>query len=91
MAKGSSLAFWRSSAQVYWVRSLVPMEKKSHSSARSSATSTAAGVSIMVPTSMSPIFLPSAASSTLHSSRMFLASWSSRRLVIMGNMMPRLP
>ena len=64
----------------------------SHSAASSSAISTAAGVSIMVPTSMFwPIFTPSAASSARHSSRMALASCSSRRLVIMGNMMLMLP
>ena len=51
-----------------------------------------AGVSIMVPTSMFwPIFTPSAVSSARHSSRTALASCSSRRLVIMGNMMLMLP
>ena len=38
---------------VYWVKSLVPMEKKSHSRASRSAIRAAAGVSIMAPRAMS--------------------------------------
>ena len=47
------LAFIRSAARVYWVRSLVPMEKKSTSLASTSAMTAAAGVSIMMPYSTS--------------------------------------
>ena len=36
-------------ARVYWVRSLVPMAKKSASAARASAASAAPGISIMIP------------------------------------------
>ena len=39
----------RSAASVYWTRSLVPMLKKSATSARPSATSAAAGISIITP------------------------------------------
>ena len=54
----------RSAAKVYCVRSLVPMLKKSTSGARWSAISTAAGVSIMMPTGTSALKgMPAAASS----------------------------
>ncbi|MER3390909.1 MAG: hypothetical protein RIC81_00130 [Microcella pacifica] len=44
----------RSAAIVYWARSFVPTETKSASAHSSSATMTAAGVSIMMPTVASP-------------------------------------
>ena len=47
----------RSTASVYWMRSFVPMLKKSTSRARMSAMATAEGVSIMTPISaFSPIW-----------------------------------
>src|SRR6266511_4391945 len=45
--------FCRSIPIVYWMRSFVPMEKKSHSRASRSAISAALGSSIMMPTGMS--------------------------------------
>ena len=43
LARCATLGFERSTASVYCTRSLVPTEKKSHSAARASAISTAAG------------------------------------------------
>jgi hypothetical protein len=45
--------FWRSMASVYWVRSLVPIEKKSQCRASTSACTAAAGTSIMMPSGTS--------------------------------------
>ena len=50
MNRSASRALPRSTARVYWVRSLVPTLKKALTSASRSAMSTAAGVSIMTPT-----------------------------------------
>ncbi len=43
----------RSMASAYWIRSLVPMLKKSTSRASTSAMITAEGTSIMIPSAMS--------------------------------------
>ena len=48
--RSASRALPRSTAIVYWVRSLVPTLKKALTSASRSSMSTAAGVSIMTPT-----------------------------------------
>ena len=48
-ASAATPAFPRSAAIVYWVRSLVPTEKKSTSGARWSATSAAEGTSSIMP------------------------------------------
>ena len=50
----SNLSLPRSTARMYWVRSFVPIEKKSASRASSSAHSAAAGVSTITPTSTGP-------------------------------------
>ena len=68
MKRLASLAFPRSTAMVYWVRSLVPTLKNALTSARRSAIRTAAGVSIMTPTGTEsalcvPAFLSALASS----------------------------
>ena len=47
----STFGFCRSAARVNWIRSLVPMLKKSTSLARRSLIITAAGVSIIMPSS----------------------------------------
>ncbi len=52
----------------------------------------AAGVSIMMPSSTSSLNgMPSAVSSALTRSHIFLASLTSQMLVTIGNMMPSLP
>ena len=78
-------------ANVYWVRSLVPREKNCTSWASSSAIITEAGVSIITPISTSPIGTPWVFSSARHSSRISLASRTSRTEMIMGNMMDTVP
>src|SRR6185503_11534078 len=50
---GQLAAHADSAAIVYWVRSLVPTEKKSTSRANASACTATAGTSSMIPTSMS--------------------------------------
>ena len=47
------LAFPRSTARVYWTRSLVPMLRNATSAARVSAATAAAGVSTITPSGMS--------------------------------------
>ena len=64
---GASPGWVRSIASVYWVRSFVPMEKKSASRAKRSARSAAAGVSIMMPTGNGGT--PSASALALHQLR----------------------
>ena len=82
----------RSQARVYWVRSLVPTEKKSTSPASSSAMNTAAGVSIMMPSSVSGLKgMPSEVSSSITFWQARRHSFTSHTLVIMGNMMATLP
>ena len=78
-------------ARVYWVRSLVPREKNSTSSASSSARRTAAGVSTMMPISTLPMATPRSSSSARHSSKISLASRTSRTEMIMGNMTETVP
>ena len=73
-------------ASVYWVRSLVPTEKKSTSCANTSAISAAEGTSIIIPTSMGGAF-----SSTRTSSTIARALRSSLMSATMGNMMRRWP
>ena len=63
------------------------MEKKSASSASSSASITAAGVSIMTPISSSPAGTPSRFSSARHAASSVLASRTSSGEIIMGNRM----
>ena len=83
---------WRSQARVYWVRSLVPTEKKSTCLARSLAMSTEAGVSIIMPISVSGLKgIPSSASSCITLSQARRHSLISHTEVIMGNMMATLP
>ena len=49
VASSASSGFVRSAASVYWIRSFVPMLKKSTSGAIVSATSASAGTSTMTP------------------------------------------
>ena len=71
----------RSAAIVYWVRSLVPSEKKSACSASFAAPSAAAGTSTMIPNS-SGSEMPV---STRASSNNVRAAWSSARVATMGS------
>ena len=73
-------------ARVYWVRSLVPIEKKSTCSAKRSAITAAEGTSIMMPISMggTPSFWRS-------SSITALAMCSSSKRAIIGNITRALP
>ena len=78
-------AFPLSTLMVYWVRSFVPMEKKSASLASISEISDAAGVSIMQPTS-SPLSkaTPALSKSFLMSDTMSFTSRSSSMQVTRG-------
>src|SRR3954449_12450755 len=88
----------RSTASVYWVRSLVPTLKKALTSARRSAIDTDAGVSIITPTGTScaartPACLREAASSAIIS-RAFRPSPPApvfERAVLLPYHLPRLP
>ncbi len=71
---------------VYWVRSLVPMEKKSTSGANWWARSAVAGISTMTPVSMRAGTLrPAAATSAAASASRALAALSSPSVATMGN------
>lgn len=77
---------------MYWVRSFVPMLKKSTSFARRSLITAAAGVSIIIPICTSSLYgVPSCFSSRLTSSQSFFASRTSQTDVTIGNIMPSLP
>ena len=78
-------------ARVYCVKSLVPIEKKSHSFASSSAMITAAGVSTIIPTVYVPILTFFSSSSFVHSAKSSLHSLSSLVLIIIGNIIPKFP
>ncbi len=73
-------------ASEYWIRSLVPMEKKSTCSASRSAMATAEGTSIMIPTFiLASKGCPRARSSCLTSSSTSLACSSSPTPEMRGN------
>ncbi len=81
-----------STAIVYWMRSLVPIEKKSTCLASSSAMRAAEGTSIIMPISMlgsNGVF--DLLSSSMHSLRMSLARRSSLSPDMSGNMTPSFP
>ena len=79
-------------ASEYWMRSLVPMEKKSHSRASRSAAIVAAGVSSMMPTGMrSATRTPSRISSCRMAWICPFASRSSPTAAIIGSMMRSRP
>ena len=79
-------------ASVYWMRSLVPMLKKSASFASRSAIHAALGVSTMMPTGKRPLIgTPSRDSSARHRSSSVRASRSSATPEMSGNMIRRLP
>ena len=83
---GASRGWPRSIASVYWVRSFVPIEKKSTSVANWSASSAADGTSTMMPASMR-----GASSRCRSSSRMARAARHSSSVAIIGNMTATLP
>ena len=81
-------SFIRSTANVYWQRSFVPILKKSTYLARIGDITAAAGTSIMMPTLISLLkSFPSAASSVLHSSSIAFACFTSSTEAIIGYMM----
>jgi hypothetical protein len=85
-------AFCLSMASEYWMRSLVPTEKKSASAARRSAIHAALGVSTMMPTwKRLPTGTPARPSSLRQFSNSLRASRSSDSPEMRGNMMRRLP
>ena len=85
----ATVSLVRSTASVYWIRSLVPIEKKSTSFARWSAIRAAAGTSTMMPTGrFSRIACPSAASSAATSSRTARACRNSSRVETQGEQDP---
>ena len=72
--RSATFSFNRSTAKVYWIKSLVPMLKNLARSPSPLAVSAAEGISIMMPTSRSSSnAVPSARSSALHSSSSSLA------------------
>ena len=82
----------RSTAQEYWIRSFVPIEKKSTSFASTSAHTAATGISTMMPTLTSGLNgTPSASSRSLACWSTCLALRNSSMEEIIGNMMRRSP
>ena len=81
--RGASVALIRSIAKTYWVRSFVPIEKKSASFASVSASTADAGVSIMTPRDTG-----STTPSSEHASSRILRAWViSVREMIIGSIM----
>jgi hypothetical protein len=77
---------------VYWIRSFVPMEKKSTSRASTSARMAADGTSIIVPTGRSGLKgIPSSSRSSLTSLSRVRHWRSYSTVLIMGNMMRTSP
>jgi len=85
-------SFTRSTARQYWIKSLVPIEKKSASSARISAITAADGISIITPVWIfSSKGFPSFFNSALASSTIIFADWSSGTVAIIGNIILTFP
>ena len=79
-------------ASVYWVRSLVPIERKRAWRASTSASHTALGVSIITPISRSWSWaMPARASSAATSAHMRHAPSTSSSLDTIGNIMRTRP
>ena len=77
---------------MYWIKSFVPIEKKSTSLANSSAITAAAGISTIIPHwILSEYSFPSVLSSALHSSTTSLAWRNSCIPEIIGNITQSLP
>ena len=74
-------------ASVYWVRSFVPMEKKSTSGARESDMSAPAGVSIIMPILTLPVSWPSEVSDCFTLLYSSISSFVSSYSATIGNMM----
>ena len=80
-------SFPRSTASVYWIRSLVPIEKNETSRAKTAAMRAALGTSIMMPTGISRSkSIPSSSSSSATSWRIIFVWRSSIAVEISGNM-----
>ena len=72
--RSATRSFVRSTARVYWTRSLVPMEKKSASWANTEACNAADGTSIIMPTGISEAYSMACSSrSSITSARIILA------------------
>ena len=90
--KYETCSFPRSAAIEYWIKSLVPIEKKSTYLANWSAKTAAAGISIMMPSWMlSETFTPSLTSFSFSSVKIFLACLNSAIVAIIGNIIRKLP
>ena len=90
--RSATFSFSRSTASVYWIRSLVPILKNLARVPNTSAVSAAEGISIMMPTSrFSSNSVFSARSSLWHSSSSALASSSSSTPEIIGYITLRFP
>ena len=82
----------RSTARVYWIRSLVPMLRKSTSSTKRSIIITAAGTSTIMPTGMLRLnSMPCSSRSSITSASTIFAWRSSSSVEIRGNMICRFP
>ncbi len=86
-ARSDSSGLVRSAASVYWMRSLVPIEKKSAWRASTSAMSAAAGTSTMIPSwTVAAHGRPSARSAAARASRRARTAVTSSAVETMGSM-----